>query len=42
VGFAISFPCSAYATRTAVEYRVNPVWQKEALGTDYIEDDDEE
>jgi hypothetical protein len=41
VGFAISFPCSAYATRTAVEYRVNDVWQKQALGADYVEDDDE-
>jgi len=41
VGFAISFPCSAYATRTAVEYRVNDVWQKQALGTDYVGDDDE-
>jgi hypothetical protein len=41
VGFAISFPCSAYATRTAVEYRVNDTWQKQALGADYIGDDDE-
>jgi Z1 domain-containing protein len=40
VGFAISFPCSANATRTAVEYRVNDVWQKQALGTDYVEDDE--
>ena len=40
VGFAISFPCSVYTTRTAVEYRVNDVWQKQALGADYIEDDE--
>jgi hypothetical protein len=40
VGFAISFPCSAYATRTAVEYRVNDVWQKQALGADYVQDDE--
>jgi Z1 domain len=40
VGFAISFPCSTYATRTAVEYRVNDVWQKLALGVDFIEDDE--
>lgn len=42
VGFAISFPYSAYAARTAVEYRVNKTWQKQALGADYIEEDDDE
>jgi hypothetical protein len=41
VGFAISFPQSAYASRTAVEYRVNDVWYRDALGSDYVEDDDE-
>jgi hypothetical protein len=44
VGFAISFPYSAHAEQTIVEYVVNAVWQEQVLGEpgpDWDEDIDE-
>lgn len=41
VGFAISFPYSGYAADTAVEYVVNEVWRKQALGDQEIDQDED-